>query len=114
MSKRSKRSKRIRLSRDEIIKKSTTPTNGGGNWFRLREGVEIWEPKEKGRYLIDVVPYETTSKNHPNGVAAGVVWYQHPFKIHHGIGADGKSVVCPTTIGKKCPICEEIARLSKE
>ena len=109
----SKRSKRTRLSREEIIKKSTTQTSGGGNWFRLPEGVETWEPKEKGKYLIDVVPYETTSDNHPNEVAKGVVWYQHPFKVHHGVGADGKSIICPTTVGKKCPICEEISRLSK-
>lgn len=109
----SKRNKRTRLSREEIIKKSTTQTSGGGNWFRLPEGVETWEPKEKGKFKIDVIPYETTSDNHPNEVAKGVVWYQHPFKVHHGVGADGKSIVCPTTVGKKCPICEEISRLSK-
>ena len=109
----SKRNKRTRLSREEIIKKSTTQTSGGGNWFRLPEGVETWEPKEKGKFKIDVIPYETTSGNHPNEVAKGVVWYQHPFKVHHGVGADGKSIVCPTTVGKKCPICEEISRLSK-
>lgn len=109
----SKRNKRTRLSREEIIKKSTTQTSGGGNWFRLPEGVETWEPKEKGKFKIDIIPYETTSDNHPNEVAKGVVWYQHPFKVHHGVGADGKSIVCPTTVGKKCPICEEISRLSK-
>ena len=84
----SKQNKRTRLSREEIIKKSTTQTSGGGNWFRLPEGVETWEPKEKGKFKIDIIPYETTSDNHPNEVAKGVVWYQHPFKVHHGVGAE--------------------------
>ena len=108
------RSKRVRLSKDEIKRKSLSQTGGSGNWFRLPDGVELWEPKEKGKYLIDILPYETTSKCHPNGIEAGVVWYQYPFKVHHGMGASNKSVICPTSVGQKCPVCEEIARLSKE
>lgn len=110
----SKRSKRMRLSKDEIKRKSLSQTGGSGNWFRLPDGVELWEPKEKGKYLIDILPYETTSKCHPNEIDAGVVWYQYPFKVHHGMGASNKSVICPTSVGQKCPVCEEIARLSKE
>ncbi|MFA6780398.1 MAG: hypothetical protein WCU80_11565 [Paludibacteraceae bacterium] len=104
----------MRLSKDEIKRKSLSQTGGSGNWFRLPDGVELWEPKEKGKYLIDILPYETTSKCHPNEIDAGVVWYQYPFKVHHGMGASNKSVICPTSVGQKCPVCEEIARLSKE
>jgi hypothetical protein len=48
-------------------------------------------------------------------VEKGVLWYKRPFRVHHGLGADGKtSIVCPTSINKKCPICEERNELSKD
>jgi len=109
-----KNKKRNRLSKEEVRKKSASPQTGSGNWYNLPDGIETWEPEKKGRYKIDILPYETTDENHPNEIPAGIVWYMRPFKVHHGLGTDKKSVVCPTSIGEKCPVCEEIARLSKD
>lgn len=114
MAKRTKKSKRRRMSSEEIKKRSQTQQGGGGNWFNLPDGVGQWMPEKKGKYDIDIVPYEVKSDNHPNDVESGVIWFQHPFKVHHGVGVDSKSIVCPTSVGKKCPICEEVARLSKD
>ncbi len=114
MARRKKKSRRTRLSKDEIRRKSASTGTGSGNWFKLPDGVDTWEPKKAGKYLIDILPYETTSEHHPNDIASGAVWYRYPFKIHHGLGVDNKSIVCPTSVGMKCPVCEEIGRLSKD
>ena len=84
------------------------------DWYNLPDGVGTWEPDKKGEYMIDVLPYEITGDNHPDEVVAGVVWFKHPFKVHHDFGSENKSVICPGTIGKKCPVCEEITRLNKD
>jgi len=109
----SKKSKRKRLSREERQQKQESPS-GGGNWLNLPKGVDTWEPDKAGKYKIDVVPYETTAKWHPNSLEPGTIWWRHEFKIHHGIGVENKSIVCPTSIGKKCPVCVEAERLKKD
>lgn len=87
-------------------------------YLKLPGGVKIFKPEE-GRAYLDIIPYIVSSANHPdkiNDVAnQGDPWYKLPFKIHRNIGADGKgSVVCLSSIGKKCPICEYRAKLLKE
>ncbi len=109
-----KRKKRQRMSSEDIKKKSVQKQGGVESWFRLPDGVRVWTPTKKGVYKLDFLPYEVTTENHPNEIAPGIVWKQYPFKVHHSVGPDKKSFICPTTIGKKCPICEEIARLSKD
>jgi hypothetical protein len=114
MARNKNKSKRKRLDKDEVRRKSAPVAGGGGDWFNLPKGIESWVPEKKGKYNIDILPYETTDENHPSDVAPGTVWYQRAFKVHHGVGADSKSIICPGSIGMKCPICEEQARLSKD
>ena len=103
-----------RLSKDET-KQQMAFTGGASNWFDLPEGIETWSPETKGRYNINVLPYEVTTKNHPeDGIEAGVLWFRTHFSVHHGVGAKGQSIVCPRTIGKKCCICEEADKLRKK
>lgn len=58
------------------------------------------------------MPYIVTDSKHldrdvPNEIAlVGDLWYKKPFKIHRNVGSDNQAVICPTTWGKKCPICE--------
>jgi outer membrane biosynthesis protein TonB len=68
---------------------------------------------------FDILPYEVTDPKHldrddENGVAqVGDLWYKKPFRVHHNIGSGDqrRTIVCPSTVGKKCPICEYRAEL---
>ena len=66
------------------------------------------------------MPYEVTSKRHPDRNAEdeiavpGSLWYKRPFKIHRNIGVDNDRVVCLTSVGKPCPICEKRSELVRQ
>ena len=72
--------------------------------------------KEKeGKAYLDFMPYVVSIDNHPDKdgdvAAKGTLWYRMPFKVHRNIGSANDTVICPTTFGKKCPICEQGAKL---
>lgn len=81
--------------------------------LRLPRGISVFKEEAGGRVSLDILPYFVTDKRHPdrddaNDVAiVGGLWYKRPYFFHYRpTGASGDSVVCPTSIGKKCPICE--------
>jgi len=65
------------------------------------------------RMSLNILPYRVTVDNHPEA-KKGELWYERTYFIHRNIGPEQTSVVCPTTIGKKCPICEEYNKLRKD
>ena len=88
-------------------------SGGGSGTLSLPDGVEYFKPDKKGKYKLDILPYKVSSKNHPE-VKKGELWYQRTVWIHFGIGADDKVMICPQTIKKPCPICEEWKKLRKD
>ena len=88
-------------------------------YLKLPKGVELFKER-KGRIQLDVIPYPITNEKHADicpdaGIDVGVLWYKSPFKVHRDIGAgDGQTVVCPTTVGLPCPICEYRNKRAKE
>jgi hypothetical protein len=80
--------------------------------FKIDEGVEL--------VLLDIVPYIVSDPHHPcreegSDIATpGTIWWRRPFAIHRGIGANNETVVCPSSMGKKCPICEYQLKLFKD
>jgi hypothetical protein len=58
------------------------------------------------------LPYTISDPYHPckdpvNKIALqGDLWYRRPIKVHRNVGQGNLKVICPTSIGKKCPICE--------
>ncbi len=88
--------------------------------LRLPKNISVFKEEPGSRVRIDILPYVVTDKNHPdrddeNGIALpGELWYKRPYKLHRGVGVENASVVCPTSFGKPCPICEYRARLLKE
>ncbi len=112
MGKRNKR-RRKRVSKDDV-RKNAKKGGGGGSWFILPDGVEEWAPEKKGKYRIDVVPYEVTDSDHPDEVEEGSIWYKRMFVVHHNIGPENKSIVCPRSVKKKCPVHEERDRISSD
>ena len=87
----------------------------GFGYLLIDKGVETYKPKE-GKNLINIIPYIVGIPNHPDSDGEGTaekgsLWYRMPFKVHRDIGPDNISVICPTTFGKPCPVCEYMSKL---
>jgi hypothetical protein len=89
-------------------------------YLNLPKGTPIFKEEPDTRVTLDIMPYEVTIENHPDrdddiGIALpGELWYKRPYLVHRNIGPENHSIVCPTSIGQKCPICEYRAQLIKE
>ena len=94
--------------------KKTAQQNSNYGYLNLPKGVNVFKPENDSRVTLDFLPYIVTMKNHPDkdekdGTAVkDSIWYRLPFKTHRnvGTGANHSRVVCPSSFGKKCPICE--------
>lgn len=80
-------------------------------YLKLPQGVSMF--KESAKVRVDIIPYIVSDPHHmdgnpeyPDAANPGNPWYKKPIYIHRNVGADNESIVCPKTIGKKCPICE--------
>lgn len=105
---------RRRVSKDDVRRNARTGSRGKA-WLALPEGVEQWAPEKAESYFFDILPYEVKDSNHPDvasGLKVGCLWYKRPFFVHYGIGVSNDAVVCPTSVGKRCPVCEERKRLA--
>jgi hypothetical protein len=84
-------------------------------YLNLPEGVTTFKVDPGKSMFFDILPYEVTDKNHPDKKdieAAGGLWYRRPFMIHSiPNGEHTDKVVCPTSFGKPCPICEYVKQM---
>jgi hypothetical protein len=87
-------------------------STGGLSTLELPEGVELYKP-EKGPVEFDILPYRVTVDTHPD-VKKGDLWYRRIYFAHRNVGPEEKFLVCPRTVGKRCPICEEHQKLKKD
>lgn len=90
------------------------------NYLTLPEGIKLLSIPEKTLQLsMDFLPYIVTMDNHPdrnekrNVALKGYQWYKLPIKIHRNVGVTNVTIICPTTVGQRCPICEHVAQQSK-
>lgn len=108
MAKKKQSSFRGKVASD--TKRQQSANNFG--YLKLPRGLNVYAPTPGGKEKIDIIPYIVKETNHPDmdkemGIAIkGSLWYKRPFRTHRGVGADNDTVVCLTSFGKKCPICE--------
>lgn len=95
-------------------RKNAEKNKQGGMAIVLPDGIELYEVKAGKRSSGDILPYIVTTKRHPDEVKAGDIWYKFPYKLHFGVGIDNQAVICPRSIAKPCPICEEKNRMAKD
>lgn len=115
---------RTRVSfRDKVAANSTQQRNKTANYghIMIPRGIPIFKEEAGSRVSIDIIPYVVTDANHPDKndelelATVDSLWYRRPYKLHRGLGADGKtSIVCPTSVGKRCPICEYRTKMLNE
>jgi len=108
--------------RDKVANNSHKQKTQGAayGYLRIPKGIDMFKEEPSSRVSLDFLPYRVTSEKHMDrddslGIAIpGELWYKRPFLIHRNIGGGNDVVVCPTSIGKKCPICEYRAKLFKD
>lgn len=89
-------------------------------YLKLPTGISMFTVTTPGRVKLDILPYKVKDPKHPDredefGVAVpGSLWYKRPFKVHKSVGVDNARVICPTSVGKACPICEYRSKRMKE
>ena len=87
-------------------------------YLNIPKGVDLYKPESGRGKLIDIIPYIVTNAKHPDRqefddfiiAEQGTLWYCLPFKIHRNIGVNKDTIVCPTSFGKPCPVCEYRAK----
>jgi hypothetical protein len=90
--------------------------SGGGfkKWFSVPDGMEMFQVQSgKKKNLIDIMPYNVTTKNNPDTVK-GDPDYLLSLWVHRAIGVKKEDMVCLKQYGKPCPICEEVERLKDD
>lgn len=86
-------------------------------YLNLPKGFNLFKEEPGARIRLDFLPYTVTDQHHPDRddeteiAVPGSEWYKRPFKVHANIGSNNNMVVCPSSIGKKCPICQHRAKL---
>ncbi len=86
-------------------------------YLNLPEDVDVFKVEPDSKVRLDILPYRVTDENHPDkdeesGIAVvDEYWWRRPFKIHR---LDGETVVCRTSFGKKCPICDYYKKRQNE
>lgn len=89
-------------------------------YFNLPADLKVFKEEPGSSITLDIIPYIVTDPKHMDRdddrevATVGTEWYKKPYLVHRNIGASNDSYVCPTTIGKKCPICMHRAQLLKE
>lgn len=100
--------------RGKVSHNATQQRSRAANYghLTLPRGVNVFKEEPGGRIAIDVLPYFVTSAAHPDRdeereiAVEGTLWYRCPYKLHRSVGTEKESVVCPTSFGRKCPICD--------
>lgn len=89
-------------------------------YLSLPKGLEVWSPDPGSKTKFDIIPYLVNNPKHPDRneeldiATVGELWYKRPFKIHRNVGVKKTSVVCLTSFGKRCPICDYWNKRKKE
>ena len=89
-------------------------------YLRLPKGINVFSPEPGKRAKFDIIPYLVSNPKHPNrnteeGIAVpGSLWYKRPFRVHRNVGVANDAVICLSSFGKKCPICEYRSKRQKE
>lgn len=118
MAKKKKKSAfRGKVNRD--VERQEAAQKGYG-YLILPKNVSVYNPTAGKAEKIDILPYVRTSEYHPDKddkyevALKGDLWYKRPFKIHRNIGSNQETVICPTSFGKPCPVCEYRSKKAKE
>jgi hypothetical protein len=80
-------------------------------YLKVPEGMTMFKPKA-GTMLLDILPFIAGGGN--PWAEEGAIHWERTIHVHRGIGANEDTYICPRMTSKKrCPVCEDRARLAK-
>ena len=91
-----------------------------GRYLKIPSNIPVFKEPPGSRVKLDFLPYPVTDPNHPdrddeyNTALEGNLWYKRSFRRHRDIGPDDVSLVCPTSVGKPCPVCKARNKLIED
>jgi len=88
-------------------------------YLNIPSNITVLKIGSTDKVHLDFLPYVVSDENHPDRVedqlaVPGDLWWRRPFRIHRNIGPSNQTVVCPSTYGLPCPICEYRKKLFAE
>lgn len=101
----------------DVERREKTASNFG--YLQLPKNLPLFK-EDEGTVKLDIIPYIVSNDMHPDAnkdhdiALEGTAWYKRPVWIHHSVGPENETIVCPKTVGKKCPICEYRSKQFKE
>ena len=107
---------KLRAQRDKRVAANKAMANGESFEFlktdTLPPNVPLWWPKDATEIQIRVLPFIVTQKENSGNNDVGDVVNVRSFKAHYL--PNKKAVICPTTYGMSCPLCDKFNSFSKE
>jgi len=100
-----------KTSMRDKVRQHAKDARKGNRSLNLPGHVQEWYPEDKGVFEIDILPYVVSDAFHPDEIEKGSLWYRRTYRLHF---LERQPVVCPRSVNKPCPICEEVDRLSKD
>lgn len=89
-------------------------------YLKVPSDMEVFKAEGGTEVVFDILPYTVTdarhmdNKKYADDAVMGAPWWKRPLKVHKNVGPDEIKIICPTTFGKKCPICEYGTKRRKE
>lgn len=108
--------------KEQILQNIKNRSNITFGYLNLPRDLQVLSLEPNTKVSFDIIPYVVKDENHLDRddefdiAIPGNLWYKKPFRTHRFVGIDRKNnvVVCPTTVRKRCPICEYRQKRIKE
>lgn len=94
------------------IKEGETGSSASEYYLDLPKGVKNYSPKaEEHTANLWMIPYEITQDNRMDSLTPGQYSFYRKILVHRNVGAGQakRTVICPTCVNKRCPICDWFA-----
>jgi len=108
-----KKKKRVKRKLSSARRKAEKSNSGFEHpTIKAPEGIDFLRFQTDGIKRLDILPYVVKVGS---DIAEVGEWHYEKTFYEHRIGANHHRYICPKrTIGKRCPICEEAARLQRD
>ena len=91
------------------IAKAAAAAKSGFKYLDIPSNIKLFREESDTKINLDIIPYvvKNTSAHPDSKFIPEDIWWRYPFKLHRRIGPNNVDIICPQTVGKPCPICEE-------